>query len=185
MQPRKDITQLLEDLNSGKQEAEEKILPLIYDELRALASYFMRSERTDHTLQTTALVHEAYIRLSGMKDEPLSKKTHYMRLAARAMRRVLIDHARKKKSLKGGGGRRRELIEMADEFWADSSIDPLALDLALEKLAELDANLAQIVELRFFAGLTVEETGCVLGLSSRTVKYDWKMAKAWLKNELA
>jgi len=181
---KKEITQLLEDLNSGKIEAEEKLLPLIYDELHALASYFMRDERAGHTLQTTALVHEAYLRLSGMKNDPLNNKTHYMRLAATAMRRVLIDHARKKNSLKGGGGRRRELIEMADEFWTDSAIDPIELDQAIEKLAKLDSNLAQIVELRFFAGLTVDETACVIGLSPRTVKYDWKMAKAWLKKEL-
>jgi len=181
---KKDITHLLEDLNAGKAEAQEVLLPLLYNELRALARYHMRDERSDHTLQTTALVHEAYLRLCGRKAETWENKAHYMRVATRAMRRVLVDHARRKYSDKRGGSRRKEPLEMADGFQIESTIDLIALDTALEKLTAMDPRLGQIVELRFFGGLTAEETAHVLGVSPRTIKYEWKMAKVWLKHEM-
>jgi RNA polymerase sigma factor (TIGR02999 family) len=182
--PEGNITRLLKDLRDGKQDAKEALLPLLYEELRALARHFMQDERAGHTLQTTALVHEAYIRMGGRKDDAIENKTHYMRIAAQAMRRVLIDHARRKQSTKHGGGRQREVVENFDEFSINTSIDLIALDSAIEKLASLDPQLAQVVELRFFGGLTIEETAKVMGVSPRTVKYDWRMAKAWLREEM-
>jgi len=182
---KKDVTLLLKELSAGKEGAEEMLLPLIYDELRALARHFMGHERTGHTLQTTALVHEAYLRLCGSNQESWNDKAHYMRLAARAMRRVLIDHARRKSSQKRGGGAHKTTLEPGMAIQIDDTIDLLALDQALCKLAALDDRLSQVVELRYFCGLTVEETAKVLGASPRTVKSDWKMAKAWLKQELS
>jgi len=182
--PNKDVTRLLADLNAGKEGAAETLLPLLYDELRSLARYYMRGERKGHTLQTTALVHEAYLRLCGTEDSAWDNRSHYMRVAARAMRHGLIDHARQKKTDKRGGKRQREPLDMVDHLLGDGSVDLLALDHALTDLAEMDPRLAQIVELRFFGGLTIEETARVLDISPRTVKYDWKLAKAWLKEEL-
>lgn len=182
---KKDVTLLLHELGAGKDGAEEALLPLIYDELRALARHFMGHERTGHTLQTTALVHEAYLRLCGSKAENWESKAHYMRLAARAMRRVLIDHARRKNAQKRGGAAGDTKLESGMAIQVDDTIDFLALDQALTKLADLDPRLGQVVELRYFCGLTVEETAKVLGTSPRTTKSDWKMAKAWLKQELS
>ncbi|MHC4946569.1 MAG: sigma-70 family RNA polymerase sigma factor [Planctomycetota bacterium] len=184
MASKQDFTQLLNDLNAGKVGAEEALLPMVYDELRALAKYYMRDERSDHTLQTTALVHEAYIKMGGLEGEGLENKAHYMRVAARAMRRVLIDHARRKQAGKHGGGRRKQALEQAEVFLGEPSIDLIALDESLEKLGELDPSLTQVVELRFFGGLTAEETAKVLGVSVRKVMYDWRIARAWLKQGL-
>ena len=181
---KKDFTRLIEDLNEGKDGAEAELIPIVYDELRALARYYMRDERSGHTLQTTALVHEAYLKMGGAKEESWENKAHFLRVAAKAMRRVLIDHARRKLSEKHGGGRRKENIEEAEVFLGEPTIDLIAMDDALEELAGMDAKLAQVVELRFFGGLTVEETAKVLGVSTRTVKYDWRMARAWLKQKM-
>jgi RNA polymerase sigma factor (TIGR02999 family) len=181
---RRDITNLLKALNAGKEGAEEQLLMKLYDELHALARYYMHDERTGHTLQTTALVHEAYIRMGGRKEEAFENKVHYMRVAAQAMRRVLIDYARRRQTQKEGGRWHREVLDKAEELSIDTSVNLPALDSALEKLAKMDKKLAQIVELRFFGGLTIEETAKVLGVSPRTVKYDWRMARAWLKEEL-
>jgi len=183
--PGDDITQLLSDLNAGKTGAEEALLPLVYDELHALARHYMKAEGPGHTLQTTALVHEAYLRLAGDQLGSYNDKTHYMRLAARVMRRVLIDYARRKRAQKKGGGWQKCPLEMVDGFEVDSSIDLLVLDEALEKLAEMDPQLCELVELRYFGGLTVEESAQVLKVSSRTVKSSWKMAKVWLKQQIA
>ncbi len=184
MPKKNDITHLLEDLNAGKTEAQEVLLPLLYNELRALARFHMRDERSGHTLQTTALVHEAYLRLCDGRAETWENKAHYMRMAARAMRRVLVDHARRKRAAKRGGGSKKESLEMADGFEIEGTIDLIALDEALKKLANLDPRLGQIVELRFFGGLTADEAAHVLGVSPRTIKYEWKMAKVWLKHEM-
>ncbi len=182
---KRDVTLLLNELSAGKEGAEGELLPLIYDELRALARYFMRNERTGHTLQTTALVHEAYLRLCGSRQDSWENKAHYMRLAARAMRRVLVDHARRKYSQKRGGEAARVPLDPGMAIQIDETIDHLALDEALTKLAALDPRLCQVVELRYFCGLTVDETAKVIGTSPRTTKSDWKMAKAWLKQELS
>jgi RNA polymerase sigma factor (TIGR02999 family) len=177
----------LTDLSRGRTGAGDELLPLIYDELRALARSYMRRERPGHTLQTTALVHEAFLRLGGGGDISWENRTHFMKVAARAMRRILIDHARSKKSERKGGNREREPLEedaailMGDE---ESSIDILALDSALVKLGEVDPRIVQVVELRFFAGMSVEDTAKVLDVSPSTVKNEWRMAKAWLMHQM-
>jgi RNA polymerase sigma factor (TIGR02999 family) len=179
-----DVTRLLADLRAGKEDAAENLLPLLYDELHALARYYMQDEKRGHTLQTTALVHEAYLRLCGSADQSWENRAHYLRVAARAMRHVLIDHARRKLAEKRGGRRNRESLDMVDRLLGESRVDLVGLDHALNSLSELDPRMEQIVELRFFSGLTIEETAKVLGVSPRTVKYDWTLAKAWLKEEL-
>lgn len=184
MPDRGEFTRLLADLNAGEEGAEEALLVLVYDELRSLARRYMLDERSGHTLQTTAVVHEAYVRLSGMDKTDWESKAHYFRVAARAMRRVLIDHARRKKADKHGGNRQRKPLELGDRLAVNESVDLLDLDLALKDLSEMDPRMGQIVELRFFGGLTIEDTARVLGVSSRTVKNDWKLAKSWLKEEM-
>lgn len=159
-------------------------MPLVYNELRALAKHYMRGERPGHTLQTTALVHEAYLKLGGEREAPWESRAHYLRMASQAMRRVLIDHARRRKADKKGGKRTREPLDKALDLMESSSTDLVELDSSLDKLAGIDPQLAQVVELRFFGGLTVEETAKVLGISKTTVKQDWSLAKAWLKQEM-
>jgi len=179
-----DITRLLKELNSGKEGAEDELLHLLYNELRTMARHFMRGERAGHTLQTTALVHEAYIRLCG-STSPLENKAHFIRLAARAMRHVLIDHARRRNYQKRGGKESHQrLTDIIDAFQEANTVDLIALDQALSRLSALDPRGVQVVELRFFAGLTVEQTAEVLDISPRTVKGDWHMTRAWLKKEL-
>jgi RNA polymerase sigma factor (TIGR02999 family) len=180
-----EIVKLLEDLSAGKEEAGEKLLPLVYEELRALARYYMSNERSGHTLQTTALVHEAYLRLAGSKETAWESKVHYFRVAARAMRRVLIDHARRKRARGAPVYKPEELIEDPALTAADVSKDLLALDKALDRLSEVDPKLVQVVELRFFGGMTVEQTAKVSGMSPRTVKRDWRLARVWLKEEIS
>jgi RNA polymerase sigma factor (TIGR02999 family) len=163
------------------------VFALVYDELRKLAAAALRHERTDHTLQPTALVHEAYLRLA---DEPTARwenRSHFMAVAARAMRRILVDHARKHKAVKRGSGAVRlslDDLERAATLPGDA-VDLVALDDALGRLATLDPRQARIVELRFFGGLSVEETAAVVDSSARTVKRDWQLARAWLKREMA
>ncbi|MFH1998816.1 MAG: sigma-70 family RNA polymerase sigma factor [Planctomycetota bacterium] len=180
----KDFTQFFADLRAGKTGAEEAVFTCIYGELHAIAKSFMLDERTGHTLQTTALVHEAYMKMSGTGGGTLEDKAHFMRLAARAMRRILIDHARRKRAEKRGGGKASEAIEEAEVLVGEPRIDLIALDSALERLSALDAQLAQVVDLRFFGGLTAEEAALALGVSVRKVQYDWRMARAWLQEEL-
>ena len=179
-----DITRLLADLNAGKSGAEEALMPVIYEELRSLARAYMRAERPGHTLQTTALVHEAYLRLGGDKDVAWQNRVHFMRVAARTMRRVLIDHARRKRADKKGGMRKREPLDRAVGLLEESSFDLVAMDSVLSRLSEIDEQMGQVVELRFFGGLTIEETAAVLGISQSTVKQEWTLAKAWLKYQL-
>ncbi|MFH2000340.1 MAG: sigma-70 family RNA polymerase sigma factor [Planctomycetota bacterium] len=180
------MTRLLADLSAGREGAGEALLPIVYDELHSMARIYMRGERPDHTLQTTALVHEAYLRLGGTYEEGWESQGHFMRVAAQAMRRILIDHARSKHSLRRGGDRKREpLDEEAMALVEEPPIDFLALDCALKKLADVDPRIVQVIELRFFAGLSVEDTAKVLAISPRTVKYEWRMAKAWLMEKIA
>jgi RNA polymerase sigma factor (TIGR02999 family) len=179
------VTRLLVDLCTGKPEAGEKLFPLVYDELYELARRFMARQRPDHTLQATALVNEAFIRLGGKREQEWESRVHFLRIAARAMRAILIDHDRRRRAEKRGDGWRRK--PLLDEQAITSGGEPLdytALDRALRKLAEIDPRSEQVVELRFFGGLTVEETSEVLGVSPRTVKQDWRAAKAWLAHEL-
>ncbi|MBA2632330.1 MAG: sigma-70 family RNA polymerase sigma factor [Chloroflexi bacterium] len=183
---RRDVTRLLHDLQSGGEKVEEQLVAVLYDELRGIADHYMRSERPDHTLQPTALVHEAYFRLADQRAVRWQDRAHFLGVAAQAMRRILVDHARRHCAVKRGGGLRITLSDdMPSEPSAEAlSMDLLALDGALERLALLDPRQARIVELRFFAGLGVKETAAVLEVSPATVKSDWRFAKAWLSREL-
>jgi RNA polymerase sigma factor (TIGR02999 family) len=183
MDPNGEITQLLRRAASGDRTAEELLFPIVYGEMRKLAAYLLRSERPDHTLQATALVHEAYLRLTGEDNIAWENRAHFFAVAARTMRRILVDHARALNAAK----RRviRVSLESALVYSDEQSEELLAIDEALTRLAEWDARQSRIVELRFFAGLTEDETARVLGISVRTVKRDWTMAKAWLYGELS
>jgi RNA polymerase sigma factor (TIGR02999 family) len=181
---RENITKILADLRAGDSAANEALVSLLYEDLHALAGHYMAQERAGHTLQTTALVHEAYVRLGLPKDTPWESRAHLMRAAARAMRRVLIDHVRRKRARKRDGeGHRKPLEDLALAF-EEASTDILDLDIALGELAATDPRSAQVVELRFFGGLTVNETARVLGVSPRTVNEDWRFARAWLREEM-
>jgi RNA polymerase sigma-70 factor, ECF subfamily len=179
-----EVTRLLIGLRTGDASAQEKLVPLVYKELRKLAARYMRHERPGHTLQPTALVHEAYIRLTGIHSIDWQNRAHFFAVAAQLMRRILIDGARAQQAHKRGG----DYVSVTlDEALAASPADSerlIALDEALTRLAELDLRQARIVELRFFAGLTEEETAHVLDISPRTVKRDWRLAKAWLYGQL-
>jgi RNA polymerase sigma factor (TIGR02999 family) len=178
------ITQLIEQARVGDQLAVEKLVPLVYGELRRLAASYVRRERPGQSLQATALVHEAYLRL--LKDEDLSfqNRAHFMGIAARSMRQILIEHARARGAAKRGGERRRITLDEGVAAGQPLDVDLLALDEALGRLAERDAHQAHIVELRFFGGLTNEETAEALGISPATVKRAWTVARAWLFREL-
>jgi RNA polymerase sigma factor (TIGR02999 family) len=179
-----DITLLLTDLRNGDQEAASKLTPLLYNELRRLARSYMRRERTDHTLQATALVHEAYLKLVRQPSVSWQDRSHFLGIAAHVMRRILIDHARGHFRKKRGGAQKVVPLDEALAFSPGQSADLLRLDEALERLAELDPRQSKIVELRFFGGLSVEEIGEFLEISPKTVKRDWSVAKAWLHGEL-
>jgi RNA polymerase sigma factor (TIGR02999 family) len=178
-----DVTRLLAELQSGQAGAAEALVPLVYAELHALAVHFMRGERDDHTLQPTVLVHDAYLRLVGQRDTSWQSRSHFFGIAAQAMRRILVDHARRTRAAKRDGGERVTL----DESVADRSgrtVDLIALDDALARLAALDPRQARVVELRYFSGLDIEQTAAVLGVSPATVKRDWTFARAFLQREL-
>jgi RNA polymerase sigma factor (TIGR02999 family) len=186
MPERDDLTRLLEESAAGDETAAARLFPIVYDELRRLAGAALRRERPSHTLQPTALVHEAFLRLVDVKSSRLQDRGHFIAIAARAMRRVLVDHARSRGAVKRGKAEARLSIDDVDVAAVDASdMDLVALDQALERLAAIDERQARIVELRFFGGLTVEETAVVIGASDRTVKRDWQMARAWLRRELA
>jgi RNA polymerase sigma-70 factor, ECF subfamily len=178
-----EVTSLLAASSQGDEEALDKLLPLVYAELRKLASRYLRRERPDHSLQATALVHEAYLRLIG-QEVSWQNRAHFFGVAAEMMRRILIDNARKHQAAKRGSGGVKlsldEALDMADEKAAEL----VALDDALKALAVFDEQKSRIVELRFFGGLSIEETAEVLGLSTATVVRQWKMAKAWLYHEV-
>lgn len=182
--PPPDITLLLSELASGNQEAGEKLAPLVYDELKRLARSYMRRERPDHTLQTTALVNEAYLKLVQQQTVDWKSRSHFFGIAAQLMRRILIDHARGHLREKRGGAQGALPLDGAIVFSPERSEELVKLDKALERLSKLDARQSRIVELRFFGGLTVEETAEFLGISPKTVKRDWSVAKAWLHGEL-
>lgn len=173
------ITKLLHRWSAGEDGAFDEVVPLVYQELRRLARVLLSSERPGHTLGCTALVHEVYLRLAGQIRTGWVNRSHFFGAAARAMRRVLVDHARARKSAKRGLG---EAIEPLDrvQLAVEPDLDILALDLALEEFAAFDPERARVVELRFFAGLSIEETAAVLDASPATVKRDWAVARAWL-----
>lgn len=183
--PTSNATALLAAHTRGDPEAAAKLFPIVYGELRALAGACMRDERSNHTLQPTALVHEAYLRLIDVDRIDWSGRSHFLAFAARTMRRVLVDHARARDADKRAGARELVPISGFDVPAADEAVDVLGLDVALEKLARVDARQARIIELHAFAGLTLEEIAAVLGVSRDTVKLDWRAARAWLHRELA
>lgn len=187
--PRESLTDLLADLSRGNKAAADRLLPVIYDDLRAMAERLMREERSGHTLQPTALVHEAYLRLVDQTRVEWRDRAHFFAVAATAIRRILVDHARTHRAAKRGGGRERVSLKAAEAAEAAAAapardVDLPALDEALSRLAAFDARKSRIVELRFFAGLSIEETGEVLGVSHATVERDWSLARAWLYREL-
>lgn len=180
-----EVTRLLDSLGSGDEAAAGAMMPAVYDELRRLARIKMRAERRDHTLQTTALVHEAYLRLLGSGPVRWKDATHFYSTAAEAMRRILVDHARRLQRHRRGGGRSRVRVSAADLGFEENLPDVVALDEALADLDAHDRRMARVVKLRFFAGLSVEETAVALSLSTRTVKREWTYARAWLFRALA
>ena len=180
-----EVTRLLLRLTEGESTALEDLLPLVYAELRRLAASYLRRERVGHTLQPTALVHEAYIRLIDQTQVRWQNRAHFFGVAAQMMRRILVDHARSQQAEKRGGEfQKLSLDERIDISGEDQDLDLVALDDALNRLAEIDPQKSKIVEMRFFGGLSVEETAEVLGVSVPTVKRHWRLAKAWLYGEI-
>lgn len=179
MPQKSEVTILLNRINDGDGKAPEELLPLVYGELRKLAQGYMGNENASHTLQATALVHEAYIRLVDWEKVSWQNRSHFFAVAASVMRKILVDYARQKKAQKRGFGQKLALDE-AISFSSDQEIDLINLDEALESLAKFDELQSKIVELRFFGGLTIEETAHALGISPATVKREWTVAKAWL-----
>jgi RNA polymerase sigma factor (TIGR02999 family) len=178
-----EVTRLLGEIGRGQKQAVNDLLPLVYDELHRLARSYFRRERGEHTMQPTALVHEAYIRMVDQRA-PLESRGHFMAVAATQMRRVLLDYARKHRAARRGGDDQKVLLEDTMVICEQRPLDMILLDVALEKLAALDARQAQLVELRFFAGLSVEETAEVMGVSPATVKRSWSSARAFLHREI-
>jgi len=184
MEPqRTDVTELLHRWRGGDQDALDRLLPLVYDELRKLASKYMRAERPDHTLQATALVHEAYVRLAG-SDIDWKDRAHFMALSARMMRRILVDHAKAGRRHKRGAGAVKVSLDEVVHVGTEPAPELIELDRALDKLAEVDERKARAVELHFFGGLTYDETAEALGVSPATVARELRMARAWLYNQL-
>ena len=179
-----DITRLLQRWSEGDRDAFEELLPLVYKELRRLAQQHLRRERQGHTLQPTALVHEAYLRLTGAREIQLQHRAHFFGAAARVMRRVLVDHARKHRALKRGGAD-APIDAVAADVPVDLRLDLEALDQALAALEHIAPEKAKVVELRYFGGLSIEEAAEATELSPATVKREWSMAKAWLHKELS
>lgn len=180
-----DVSQLLVAARDGDRRAADQLLPYVYDELRVLAAEMMREERTDHTLQATALVHEAYLKLVDQTRVQWRDRAHFFAVAAQALRRILVDHARTHRSAKRGHGRAK--LSVQDELAAsyERELDLVALDEALAELTSSHPRHAQIVEMRFFTGLTVPEIAAVLGVATRTVERKWRFARAWLRQALA
>jgi RNA polymerase sigma-70 factor (ECF subfamily) len=178
-----EVTRLLGEIGRGQKQAVNDLLPLVYDELHRLARSYFRRERGEHTMQPTALVHEAYIRMVDQRAQ-LESRGHFMAVAATQMRRVLLDYARKHRAARRGGDDQKVLLEDTMVICEQRPVDMILLDVALEKLAALDARQAQLVELRFFAGLSVEETAEVMEVSPATVKRSWSSARAFLHREM-
>ncbi len=180
-----EVTQLLQSWSHGNREALADLLPLVYDELRRLASSYMRFEAPGHTLQATALVHEAYMKLINQRDVSWKSRAHFFGIAAQMIRRILVDHIRATRAQKRGSGFAALSLDEALDVGEKKNWEIIALDDALKTLAKVDPQQARIVELRFFAGLSIEETASIVGISPATVKRDWVTAKAWLFRELS
>jgi len=178
------VTQLLQQWSAGDQEAATRVLPMVYDELRRIASRQLRRERSDHTLQATAIVNEAYLRLDGAEGFSWPSRAHFFAFASHLVRRILVDYARHQNRAKRGGRAEKVSLDEVADLAAAKSADLLAVDEALAALEAIDPRKAAVVELRFFGGLTLEETAAQLGISPETVGREWRRAKAWLYNEL-
>ncbi|CAN5221124.1 sigma-70 family RNA polymerase sigma factor [soil metagenome] len=185
MQPPANVTQLLDRWSQGDQAALDELLPLVYDELHRLASSYLRRERADHTLQPTALVNEAYLRLIDQHQSHWQNRAQFFGVAAQLMRRILVDHARAHLARKRGGPQFAVSLNHADHFAEQPDVSLLDLHEALSELAAIDPQQSRIVELKFFGGLTIEETAEVTGLSHATIEREWKLARAWLRRELS
>jgi len=184
MSESQEVTLLLSALTRGDDGAASKLIPVVYAELRRLAGSYMRRERVDHTLQATALVHEAYLKLIEQRSANWQNRAHFFGVAAQLMRRILIDHARGHSRQKRGGEQKKVSLDEAFIFSEKQADELLAVDDSLNRLAEIDPRQARVVELRFFGGLSVEEAAEVLGVSPKTIKRDWSVAKAWLYADL-
>jgi RNA polymerase sigma factor (TIGR02999 family) len=183
--PLQEVTQLLVDWGNGNQAALDQLIPLVYTELRQLARRYMSRERSGHTMQTTALIHEAYLRLVDQNQVRWENRAHFLGIAARLMRQILIEHARRHTRAKRGGGAGTIALDEAAIVSQTRAAELLALDDALERLAAIDPRKSRVVELRFFGGLSVEEAAIVLNVAPNTVLRDWRLAKAWLHREIS
>lgn len=183
--PSEEVSLLLSNWSDGDAEALDKLIPVVYEELRRLAHHYMRHERAGHTLQTTALVNEAYMRLADYKKMRWQSRAHFFAVAAQVMRRILVEHARSRTYLKRGGGAQKVSIDEAAIVSEGRSAEVIAVDDALKELEAWDSRKGKIVELRFFGGLSIEETAEVLKISPTTVQREWRSAKAWLHNSIS
>lgn len=182
--PTEEITQLLLAWGKGDEEAFDRLMPLVYDEMRKIARRYMSRQRPDHTLQTTALVNEAYLRLIDSSKVQWQNRAHFYAISAQLMRRILVDFARARTNQKRGGGAQKVVLDEALTLTSEPGADLIALDDALNELAKLDRRQSQIVELRYFGGLSEDETAEILDISARTVRRDWSLARAWLYRQL-
>jgi RNA polymerase sigma factor (TIGR02999 family) len=182
--PSSQVTELLVRWRGGDREALDSLLPLVYDELRRIARHYLQGERPGHTLQSTALVNEAYVRMVAQDFPQWQNRAHFFAVAAQLMRQILVDHARAHRASKRGGDVYKVSLDEAEGQAQDTDLDIVALDDALKNLAEMDPQQSKVVELKFFAGLSIEDTAEVLGISPSTVKRDWITARAWLHREL-
>ncbi len=182
--PTHEVTQLLVAWSNGDRAALDRLMPLVYTELRRLAHHYMKRERPDHTLQTTALVNEAYLRLVDQEKMRWENRVHFFGIAARLMREILADHARSRQAAKRGGGHYKLSLSKVDRIASRPDVNLIALDEVLGRLKAIDPQKSRIVELRYFGGLGIEETAEVIGVSPATVKRDWSMARAWLRCEI-
>ena len=183
--PSQSVSELLVKWRAGDQEALQVLIPLVYSELRRIAQHHLRQERPDHTLQSTALVHEAYMRLMKQAPSGIENRAHFLAVASRLMRQILVDHARGHRAAKRGGGYKLELTEArSSQPGLNLDLDLVDLDDALNELALLDARQARIVELKFFGGLSIEDTAQVIGVSRTSIKREWATARAWLRREM-
>ena len=180
-----NVTEMLREWSAGHAEVLDELMPLVYDELRRQASRFLRKERSNHTLQTTALINEAYLKLVDQRNVQWQNRAHFFAIASTAMRRILVDYARERNREKRGGSVENlpldEALQISSE---EKSVDLIALDEALTRLAKFDERQAKVVELRYFSGLSIDETAEILGVSNATVRLDWNLAKAWLRQEI-
>jgi len=182
--PSNQVTELLVRWRGGDKAALDRLMPLVYTELRRIANRYLQGERSDHTLQSTALVHEAYVRMTEQNLPEWQNRAHFFAVAAQIMRQILVDHARRHRASKRGGDAYKLALEEAEEQPRVIDVDIVALDDALKSLAEMDEQQSRVVELKFFGGLSIEDTAEVLGISASTVKRDWITARAWLYREL-